>query len=278
MADMASRLAIVSAERIRTSSCSCSLARTPCAGIRLLVDTGLVDAVPAGAAGASLEVDEHHRHKDVYEHSLTVLEQAIELEEPARDAARTWCCAWPHCCTTSASPRPAGSSEGGGVTFHHHDIVGASWRASGCEACGSATTHDQVAQLVELHLRFFGYGEGEWTDSAVRRYVRDAGDQLARLHILTRADCTTRNKTKAAAAPVPTTTSSSGSRCSPSGGARRRSARSSTATADQAVLGIRPGPEVGEAYRFLLDLRMDRGPSSEADAIEALKAFWNARS
>ncbi len=144
----------------------------------------------------ALERDEHHRHKDVYEHSLTVLEQSIDQEERlggpdlvSRLAALMH---------DVGKPRTRRFVDDGTVTFHHHDVVGAKLTRKRMKALRFSNDEiDAVSSLVELHLRFHGYGSGEWTDSAVRRYVRDAGDQLTRLHVLTRADCTTRNRRKA---------------------------------------------------------------------------------
>ena len=183
------------------SSCACCGPMIRCRGIRLLVDTGLIDEFLPEVSALRLEVDEHHHHKDVYEHSLTVLTPGDRAREGAASRAPrpTSRCASPRCCTTSASPRTRKLEPGGAVTFHHHDVVGSRMARKRLQALRFDTdTTDAVARLIELHLRFFGYAEGAWTDSAVRRYVRDAGDQLERLHILTRADVTTRNRRKAA--------------------------------------------------------------------------------
>ena len=194
---MAERISIVSAERVRDE----------------LIQTGERHRAAAGAGVAGghrpgrsrccrscpalrLEIDEHHRHKDVYEHTLTVLEQAIALEEGGPDFVLRFA-ALMH---DVGKPSTRRNEPGGRVSFHHHEVVGANMTEARMKALrfDKATTED-VARLVELHLRFHGYGTGEWTDSAVRRYVRDAGDLLERLHKLTRADCTTRNKRKATA-------------------------------------------------------------------------------
>ncbi len=145
-----------------------------------------------------LERDEHHRHKDVYEHSLTVLEQAIALEHRL-DQAPDFIVRFAALMHDIGKPRTRKFQPDGTVTFHHHDVVGAKMCRKRMRALRfSGDTVTSVCHLVELHLRFHGYGSGEWTDSAVRRYVRDAGDELPRLHVLTRADCTTRNARKAA--------------------------------------------------------------------------------
>jgi poly(A) polymerase len=277
MTAMAERLEIVSAERVRDELDKLVTGADPVAGLRLLVDTGLAAQMLPELPALILERDEHHRHKDVYEHSLTVLEQAIALEDRLESA--------PDLVIRLAAllhdigkPRTRRFADGGTVTFHHHDVVGAKLVRKRLRALRySNDLIDQVATLVELHLRFHGYGSGEWTDSAVRRYVRDAGDQLERLHILTRADCTTRNQKKALR--LQRTYDELEERIAVL--AEQEELGSIRPDLDgaqiMAILGIPPGPEVGEAYRFLLDLRMDRGPLSEADATEALQAFWAAR-
>jgi poly(A) polymerase len=277
MGAMAGRLEIVSAERIRDELDKLLLGRHPVAGLRLLVDTGLAAQVLPELPALMLERDEHHRHKDVYEHSLIVLEQAIALEHRLEQA--------PDLVIRLAAllhdigkPRTRRFQDNGVVTFHHHDVVGAKLTRKRMKALRySNDLTDQVSTLVELHLRFHGYGSGEWTDSAVRRYVRDAGDQLERLHILTRADCTTRNQRKAQR--LQRTYDELEQRIAVLAAQEELGAIRPDLDGAQimAILGIPPGPEVGEAYRFLLDLRMDRGPLSEADATEALLAFWAAR-
>ena len=277
MTEMAGRLEIVSAERIRDELDKLITSDHPVDGLRLLVDTGLAEQMLPELPALILERDEHHRHKDVYEHSLIVLEQAIALEhrlETAPDLVIRLA-ALLH---DIGKPRTRRFADGGTVTFHHHDVVGAKLARKRMKALRySNDVVDRVAQLIELHLRFHGYGSGEWTDSAVRRYVRDAGDELERLHILTRADCTTRNQRKALR--LQRTYDELERRIAVL--AEQEELGSIRPDLDggqiMAVLGIPPGPEVGEAYRFLLDLRMDRGPLSEADATEALKAFWAAR-
>ena len=277
MTQMASRLDIVSAERIRDELDKLVLSAHPVAGLRLLVSTGLAEQVLPELPALILERDEHHRHKDVYEHSLTVLEQAIALEDRLEKA--------PDLVIRLAAllhdigkPKTRRFVAGGAVTFHHHDVVGAKLVKKRMKALRySNDVIAEVALLVELHLRFHGYGSGEWTDSAVRRYVRDAGDQLERLHILTRADCTTRNARKALR--LQRTYDELEQRIAVLAEQEELSAIRPDLDGAQimAILGIPPGREVGEAYRFLLDLRMDRGPMSEADATEALRAFWAAR-
>jgi poly(A) polymerase len=277
MTEMASRLEIVSAERVRDELNKLLLGGDPVGGLRLLVDSGLAAHMLPELPALILERDEHHRHKDVYEHSLIVLEQAIALE-PRLESAPDLVIRLAALLHDIGKPKTRRFVEGGAVTFHHHDVVGAKLVRKRLRALRySNDVIDQVATLVELHLRFHGYGTGEWTDSAVRRYVRDAGDQLERLHILTRADCTTRNQKKALR--LQRTYDELEQRIAVLAEAEELGSIRPDLDGAQimAILGIPPGPEVGEAYRFLLDLRMDRGPLSEADATEALKAFWAAR-
>jgi poly(A) polymerase len=281
MGSMAPSLAIVSAERIGDEIAKMMKTVNPRAGIELLVATGLADIVLPEVPALKLETDEHHHHKDVYEHSLTVLEQAIDLERArakAPDAAPDLVLRLAALLHDIGKPATKRNEAGGTVTFYHHDIVGSKLAKKRLrELRYDNDTINDVARLIELHLRFFGYTEGAWTDSAVRRYVRDAGPLLSRLHILTRADVTTRNK--------------------------RKSDRLSFAYDDlekriaelaeleemqsvrpdldgeaiMALLEIGPGREVGEAYRFLLELRLDEGPLPAGDAEKRLLDWWALR-
>lgn len=274
---MRSRLEIVSAERIRDELTKLLLSERPVAGLRVFVDTGLADEVLPELPALKLEIDEHHRHKDVYEHSLTVLEQAIDLEHrlDAKPDLTIRLAALLH---DIGKPRTRRFLPGGTVTFHHHDVVGAKMaRKRLSKLRFSNETITDVSKLIELHLRFHGYGTGAWTDSAVRRYVRDAGDQLERLHILTRADSTTRNARKAIA--LQRSYDSLEQRIEHLSHQEELSALRPDLDGNQImqILGLQPGPEIGEAYRFLMDLRMDRGPLSEADAEAALRSWWAAR-
>ena len=278
MTAMADRIQIVSAERMRVELDKTLLADDPVAGLRLLVETGLAGQVLPELPALMLERDEHHRHKDVYEHSLTVLEQAIELEERLPGGGPDLVNRMAALLHDIGKPRTRRFVDGGAVTFHHHDVVGAKLARKRLKALRySNDVIDQVSQLIELHLRFHGYGSGEWTDSAVRRYVRDAGDQLQRLHVLTRADCTTRNARKAAR--LQRTYDSLEERIDVLSAQEELDAIRPDLNGEQImeILGIGPGREVGEAYRFLLDLRMDRGPMDPQMAAEALKAYWAAR-
>ncbi|WP_460332935.1 CCA tRNA nucleotidyltransferase [Actinoallomurus acanthiterrae] len=270
MTAMADRIEIVSAERIRDELSKLLLGAHPRAGIALLVDTGLADRVLPEVPKLKLEIDEHHRHKDVYEHSLIVLEQAIAQEEDGPDLILRLA-ALLH---DIGKPKTRSFVDGGRVTFHHHEVVGASMTKSRLTALRyPKDVVSDVSRLVELHLRFHGYGTGEWTDAAVRRYVRDAGHLLSRLHKLTRADCTTRNRRKAAA--LARTYDQLEERI-----ARLQQEEELAKIRPeldgneiQQILGIKPGPAVGKAYKFLLDVRLDRGPIGKEAATEALREW-----
>ncbi|QSR33340.1 CCA tRNA nucleotidyltransferase [Nocardioides sp. S5] len=277
MTAMAARIEIISAERVRDELVKLVCAPHPRLGLTLLVETGLAEHVLPELPALALERDEHHRHKDVYEHTLTVLEQSIDLEHRlgggpdfvARFAALMH---------DVGKPRTRRFEAGGIVTFHHHDVVGAKLTRRRMKALRFSNSDiDAVSTLVELHLRFHGYGSGEWTDSAVRRYVRDAGDQLERLHILTRADCTTRNQRKADR--LRRTYDSLEERIARLGEEEELASVRPDLDGNQimGILGIGPGREVGQAYAFLLELRMEEGPKSPEEAEAALRAWWAER-
>ena len=274
MTDMASRIEIISAERVRDELSKTLLTDHPREGLDLLVTTRIADYVLPELPALRLERDEHHRHKDVYEHSLTVLDQSIDLEKRrGHDPDLTGrLAALLH---DIGKPSTRKFEPGGKVSFHHHDIVGAKMARKRLKALiYPSQVVKEVSKLVELHLRFHGYGDQGWTDSAVRRYVRDAGDQLERLHILTRSDCTTRNRRKAERLEF---------------AYDDLEARIANLTAKEelaairpdldgqqimAILDIKPGPEVGKAYKFLLNLRLDEGPHTPDEAKNALLAWW----
>jgi poly(A) polymerase len=275
MTAMADRIGIVSAERIRDELNKLVLSDHPRKGLRLLVDTGLADRVLPELSALRLERDEHHRHKDVYEHSLTVLEQAIDLETDGPDLVLRLA-ALLH---DIGKPRTRRFEPDGGVSFHHHEVVGA--KMAKTRMTQLKYPNDQVkdvSRLVELHLRFHGYGSGEWTDSAVRRYVRDAGPQLERLHKLTRSDCTTRNKRKAAALSL--TYDGLEARIAELQEREELDAIRPDLDGNQimTILDLKPGPMVGKAYQYLLELRLENGPLSEEAAGAALKEWWAAQS
>ncbi|UGS25714.1 CCA tRNA nucleotidyltransferase [Microbacterium resistens] len=272
-------LRIVSPERIQSELMRLLQTDDPVRGIRVLVDTGLIEEFLPEVPALRLEVDEHHHHKDVYEHSLTALNQAIALERsrhPGAPADATLRLAV--LLHDIGKPRTRKLEPGGAVTFHHHDVVGARMARKRLQALRfDKETTDAVAALIELHLRFFGYAEGAWTDSAVRRYVRDAGAQLERLHILTRADVTTRNRRKAArlaAAYDDIEARIVALREQEELDAIRPELDGNDI---QRILGIAPGREVGEAYRFLLDLRLDEGVVGPEEAERRLREWWAAR-
>ncbi|ANH37696.1 CCA-adding enzyme [Nocardioides dokdonensis FR1436] len=276
MTAMAERIDIISAERVRDELVKLIMSPFPRRGLTLLVETGLAERVLPELPALALERDEHHRHKDVYEHSLTVLEQSIDQEERlggpdlvSRLAALMH---------DVGKPRTRRFVDDGTVTFHHHDVVGAKLTRKRMKALRFSNDEiDAVSSLVELHLRFHGYGSGEWTDSAVRRYVRDAGDQLTRLHVLTRADCTTRNRRKAES--LRRTYDDLEARIDRLAEAEELGAMRPDLDGNQImeILGVGPGREVGEAYRHLLELRMDDGPLGEERAREELLAWWAQR-
>ncbi|WP_055480351.1 CCA tRNA nucleotidyltransferase [Sphaerimonospora mesophila] len=267
MTAMAGRIEIVSAERIRDELDKLLLGSRPRAGLALLVETGLAAHVLPELPKLRLEIDEHHRHKDVYEHTLIVLEQAIDLETGGPDRVLRWA-ALLH---DIGKPKTRRNEPGGRVSFHHHEMVGAQMAKKRLtELRFPKDVVADVSRLVELHLRFHGYGTGEWTDSAVRRYVRDAGHLLDRLHKLTRADCTTRNKRKAAA--LSRTYDQLEERIARL--AEEEELAKIRPELDgneiQEILGLPPGPVIGRAYRHMLEIRMDEGVIGKEAAREAL--------
>lgn len=280
MQQQAERIEIVSAERVREELTKIVMSDHPRLGLTLLVDTGLADYVLPELPLLRLEEDEHHHHKDVYEHTLTVLEQAMMLEkvhEPTCEPDLTLrLAALLH---DIGKPKTRRFEAGGKVSFHHHEVVGARMTKKRMQALRYPNdVTDDVAKLVELHLRFHGYGSGEWTDSAVRRYVRDAGDQLVRLHKLTRADSTTRNRKRAMT--LQRAYDDLEKRIEVLSEEEELAAIRPDLDGKQImeILDIPPGRVVGEAYNFLLGLRLDRGPMDEASATAALRAWWAARS
>ncbi|MFC4005273.1 CCA tRNA nucleotidyltransferase [Prauserella oleivorans] len=275
MRDMSAEIGRITAERVQAELSKLLLGVAPRRGIELMVDTGLADVVLPEVPGMRLAIDEHHQHKDVYQHSLTVLEQAIDLEtrhEPASGPDLVLrLAALLH---DIGKPATRKFEPGGGVSFHHHEVVGAKMARKRLRALRySKDVVQDVSQLVYLHLRFHGYGKGEWTDSAVRRYVTDAGDLLTRLHKLVRADCTTRNKRKAAGlqrayddleariARIAEEEDLARVRPDLDGNEIMR------------ILGLKPGPLVGKAWKHLKELRLDRGPLDHDEAVAELRAW-----
>ncbi len=268
--EMAERLAIVSAERIRDELTKLILGAHPREGLAIMVDTGLAEHVLPEVGRLRETVDEHRRHKDVYAHTLTVLEQAIALEPDGPDLVLRLA-ALLH---DIGKPKTKSVEPGGKVSFHHHEVVGAAMTRSRLSALRyPKDVVDDVARLVELHLRFHGYSGGAWTDSAVRRYVRDGGPLLDRLHRLTRSDCTTRNAKKAQA--LAAAYDSLEARIA----ALREQEDLDNIRPDldgneiMAVLGVAPGPLVGKAYQYLKDLRIEHGPMAHDDAVAALRSW-----
>ncbi|GAB3492828.1 CCA tRNA nucleotidyltransferase [Nocardiopsis coralliicola] len=269
-AGMADRLSIVSAERIRDELSKLLLSPQPRTGIELMTDLGVAAYVLPEIPRLQMEIDEHHRHKDVYEHSLTVLDQAIELER-ARGMQPDLVLRLAALLHDVGKPKTRAYESGGRVTFHHHEVVGASMSRNRLSALRfPKDVIASVQTLVALHLRFHGYGKGEWTDSAVRRYARDAGDQLPRLHVLTRADCTTRNRRKAAALSRAYDDIEQRIERLAEEEELDRIRPDLDGDAIQQALGIKPGPLVGKAYRFLLELRLENGPMDPDEAERAL--------
>ena len=332
MEEMAGRLEIVSAERVRAELERLMISPSPRRGIELMVYTGVADVVLPEVAILRDTVDEHHRHKDVYEHSLTVLDQAIALEDGPEVISAWEACAAGGELELDGRVASIGANRGGeqrvvpindrelaqsltaadalggplpgpdlvlrmaallhdigkpttrrfekdgSVTFRAHDVIGARMAAKRLRALRfDKQTEKNVARLVELHLRAFGFGEHQWTDSAVRRFVRDAGPLLSRLVRLIRADITSQNRRKINRLQA----------------ANDELARRIVEIAEQEeleairpdldgqeimeILGIKPGREVGIARNFLLELRLDEGSLGREEATARLLAWWAER-
>ncbi len=276
MQTMTSRISIISAERIRDEFTKLLMSPNPRIGITILVDTGLAAMVLPEIPKLRLEIDEHHHHKDVYEHSITVLEQAIAQEE--RLGGPNLVIRLAALLHDIGKPKTRNLIEGGGVSFHHHEVVGARLTKARLKALRfDNETIDAVETLVALHLRFHGYGDGEWTDSAVRRYVRDSGELLVHLHVLTRADCTTRNAKKADR--LARTYDGLEARIAKLAEEEELSKIRPDLDGAQVMqlLGIKPSADVGKALDFLMELRMEHGPLGAERATEELIQWWKAR-
>ena len=276
MQTMTSRISIISAERIRDEFIKLLMSDNPRIGITILVDTGLAAMVLPEIPKLRLEIDEHHHHKDVYEHSITVLEQAIAQEE--RLGGPNLVIRLAALLHDIGKPKTRNLIEGGGVSFHHHEVVGARLTKARLKALRfDNETIDAVEKLVALHLRFHGYGDGEWTDSAVRRYVRDSGELLVHLHVLTRADCTTRNAKKADR--LARTYDGLEARIAKLAEEEELSKIRPDLDGAQVMqlLGIKPSADVGKALDFLMELRMEHGPLGTERATEELIQWWKAR-
>jgi poly(A) polymerase len=270
MGRMAGDLARITAERIRDEFVKLMSSVDPVTGLRVLVDTGLADQFLPELTGLRLEIDEHAQHKDVYEHTLTVIRNAIGLETDGADFTLRMA-ALMH---DVGKPATKAVGSDGGVSFHHHEVVGARLTKLRMKTLKfpKDVTND-VVELVALHLRFYGYGRGEWTDSAVRRYVTDAGPLLSRLHKLTRSDVTTRNRRKAAqlAGDYDALEERIARIQAEEDLARVRPDLDGNAIME--LLGVPPGPIVGRAWRYLKELRLDRGPLDHDEAVAELRRW-----
>jgi poly(A) polymerase len=271
MSEMAADLGRITAERIRDEFSKLLCGADPVTGLRLLVDTGLADQFLPELSGLKLEIDEHAQHKDVYEHTLTVVANAVRLEGPDGPDLVLRMAALMH---DVGKPATKAIGPDGRVSFHHHEVVGARLTKQRMKALRyPKDVIADVVTLVALHLRFYGYGRGEWRDSAVRRYITDAGPLLPRLHRLTRSDCTTRNRRKAAqlAADYDALQERIARLQAEEDLARVRPDLDGNAIME--LLGVPPGPVVGRAWRHLKELRLERGPLSREDAEEELRRW-----
>jgi poly(A) polymerase len=268
----AGRLGIVAPERVRDELRKLVVADDPVAGLTRMVDVGVADVVLPELPALRMEIDEHHQHKDVYTHTLTVLRQAIALEDPAEGPDEVL--RWAALLHDVGKPRTRRHVEGGGVSFHHHEVVGRDMARRRLAALRfPKDVADAICLLVFLHLRFHGYGKGEWTDAAVRRYVHDAGPQLARLHKLVRSDCTTRNQRKAAA--LARTYDSLEERIAALAAREEIDAIRPELSGDDimALLDLVPSKLVGRARAHMLDHRFEHGLVGR-EAAEAELFRW----
>jgi poly(A) polymerase len=272
MRAMAEQIERVTPERIQAEITKLVCGTHPRQGVELLVETGLAEYVLPEVPAMRLEIDEHHQHKDVYHHSLVVLDQAIDLEDP--ESSPDLVLRLAALLHDIGKPATRRFEPGGGVSFHHHEVVGAKMARKRLRALRyPKDVIEDVAKLVYLHLRFHGYGRGEWTDSAVRRYVTDAGELLPRLHRLVRADCTTRNRRKASAlwADYAALEERIERLRAEEDLARVRPDLDGNAIME--LLGVPPGPLVGEAWRYLKELRLERGPLPHDEAVAELQRW-----
>lgn len=295
--EMAPRIKDISAERVRDEFIKLMSTDSPRAGLELLVETGLAELVLPELPALQLERDSAHQHKDVYEHSIQVLENAIALEKEAAtkraelaaaDSAGTGVptaheadvvlriAALLH---DIGKPRTREFGPNGQVTFHGHDWVGAKMtkkRLSALRFDNDSTK--AIARLVELHMRMYNYGNAGWTDSAVRRFARDAGERLDQLLILIRADITTRNRRKSERLQFGINDLEN--RLAALREQEELDAMRPDLDGEQImrILDLEPGREVGEARKFLLDLRLDEGALGEEEATKRLLAWWAERS
>ena len=269
--EMSGEITRITAERIQAELDKLMLGAYPWDGIDLLCQTGLADHIFPEIPAMAMPPDPKLPHKDVYTHSLTVLKQACDLEPGDPDLVLRWA-ALLHDIgkAPTRAPKP-----GGGVTFYQHEIVGARMVRKRLRALKySRQMINDISQLVYLHLRIHGYGDGEWTDSAVRRYVTDAGPLLDRLNLLVRADCTTARewKRKQQQALVDNLEARI---------AELREKEDLEAIRPDLdgneimqILGLNPGPEVGKAWAYLKNLRIEQGPMEHDEAVAALQNWW----
>jgi poly(A) polymerase len=275
--EMAQELGRITAERVAAELDKLLLGDDPAAGIKLMVQTGMGDVVLPEVGGMQMAIDEHYQHKDVYQHSLTVLRQAIALEDPAPEGPDL-VLRWAALLHDIGKPATRKHEPDGGVSFHHHEVVGAKMARKRLRALKySKQMVDDVSQLVYLHLRFHGYGDGRWTDSAVRRYVTDAGPLLSRLHKLVRADCTTRDRRRAARLQANYDNLEARIAELAAKEDLQRVRPDLDGNEIMQLLGIPAGPQVGEAWRHLKELRLDRGPLTHEEATAELMSWWSAR-
>ena len=277
MRDMASRIEIISAERVRDELVKLMLANDPRPGLEALVDSGIAELVIPELPALRLESDEHHHHKDVYQHTLRVVAQAIDYGKDygLENDLVLRLAALLHDIGKPATKR---LEAGGAVSFHHHDVVGSKLAKKRLTALRfDNQTIKNVAKLVELHLRFFGYSDQQWSDSAVRRYVRDAEDQLLRLHALTRADVTTRNQRKADRLAHAYDDLEERIKLLQEQEELDSMRPELNGQQIMEILDLKPGREVGEAYAYLLEIRLDEGQIGFEEAKKRLLTWWQAR-
>jgi poly(A) polymerase len=277
MRNMVDRIEIISAERVQAEFVKLMLGKNPRKGLEVLVDSGLAAKVLPELPALKLEVDEHHHHKDVYEHTLRVVEQAIDYEKDY-GLEKDFTLRFAALMHDIGKPATRKLEPGGGVSFYHHDVVGAKLTKKRMQALRfDNDTTKAVCRLIELHLRFFGYSDQAWTDSAIRRYVRDADDQLLRLHALTRADVTTRNQRKAER--LAHAYDDLEQRISVIAEQEELNAMRPDLSGEDImrILGLKPSREVGQAYNYLLELRIEEGPLGPVEAEKRLLAWWSSR-
>ncbi len=277
MVSMRERISIISMERVRDELSKLLLSKNPRPGLEALVDSGIADIVLPELPALRLELDEHHHHKDVYQHTLTVVEQAIDYEADygMQEDLVLRLAALLHDIGKPATRR---LEPGGAVSFHHHDVVGSKLAKKRLQELRfDNDTIKAVSKLIELHLRFFGYSDQQWSDSAVRRYVRDAEDQLVRLHALTRADVTTRNRRKADRLAHAYDDLEQRIKVLQEQEELDSLRPELDGAAIMELLGLKPGPEVGQAYKFLMEIRLDEGEIGPEEAKKRLLTWWQSR-